>query len=212
MSHPVIVVGSGGHAKVLIDALLIQNFRVLGITDKDLSKEDNKVLGVPVIGGDDVIFQYHPSKILLVNGIGSATGTSLRKELFDKFKNMGFSFLNLIHPSAIFANDVELAEGTQIMAGAVIQTGSFVGKNSIINTKVSIDHDCLIGNHVHIAPGVTLSGGVTVKDCTHIGTGATVIQGIHIGRNCLIGAGSLVNKDVPDGSKVFGVPAKVVIR
>jgi len=94
------------------------------------------------------------------------------------------------------------------MAGSVIQPGSVIKKNTIINTKVSVDHDCIIGAHVHLAPGVTISGGVCVEDAVHIGTGALVIQGIHIGKKCLIGAGSLVLNNIKEGSTVFGLPAR----
>jgi UDP-perosamine 4-acetyltransferase len=94
------------------------------------------------------------------------------------------------------------------MAGAVIQSGSRIGINSIINTRASVDHDCVIGNHVHISPGVTLSGGVEIGTCSHIGTGSTVIQGIVIGNSCLAAAGAVVTKDVIAGVKVRGVPAR----
>jgi acetyltransferase-like isoleucine patch superfamily enzyme len=83
-----------------------------------------------------------------------------------------------------------------------------VGHNSIINTRASVDHDCVIGAHVHLAPGVTLSGGVTVGEGTHIGTGAVVIQGMTIGPRAIVGAGAVVVADVPAGAVVLGVPAR----
>ena len=98
------------------------------------------------------------------------------------------------------------------MAGVVIQPSSMIGRNAIINTRASVDHDCIIGDHVHIAPGVTLSGAVRVEEGAHVGTGCTVIQGVQIGRNSTIGAGSLVLKDVPARTTVYGVPGRVVQR
>ena len=92
------------------------------------------------------------------------------------------------------------------MAGAVINIGTRVEDNAIINTRASVDHDCHIGRHVHIAPGCTLSGGVSVGDETLIGTGSSVIQGISIGQRCLIGAGGNVLRDVPDNGKGYGWP------
>lgn len=215
MRLPVIVIGSGGHAKVLIEALLLNNVKVLGIADADLTQKGKSILGISVIGDDNAVFKHVPGEIQLVNGIGSVGLPIKRQRVFDKFKDKGFNFTSVIHPSAVIASDAEIYEGAQIMAGVVIQPGSRIGKDAIVNTKASIDHDCSIGDHVHISPGVTLSGGVTVGDIVHIGTGVTVIQGIKIGNNSLIGAGSVVINNVPDNDEVAGVPARsinIVIR
>lgn len=212
MSMPVIVIGGGGHARVLIDALLASSVTVAGIADPDPSLVSTKILGVPVLGGDEIISSFPAGEIRLVNGIGSVGVLERRKLLFEKFKNMGYIFSSVIHPTAVIANTVELGEGVQVMAGAVIQTGSRIGMNSIINTRSSVDHDCIIGDHSHIAPGVTLSGEVTIGKGSHIGTGATLIQGVCIGEMALVGAGSLVLKKVLSGSTVMGVPARMVKR
>ena len=212
MSIPVIVLGAGGHARVLIDTLLTTDINVVGITSinpKDINKELN---GINVIGDDEVISRYSPESVHLVNGIGSTGEIEKRKELFDYFKERGYSFASVIHPSAVISPDVQLNEGVQVMAGTVIQTGSKIKKNTIINTKVSVDHDCIIGSHVHLAPGVTISGGVQVADDVLIGAGTTIIQGVRIGKKCSIGAGSLVLNNVKDGVTVFGVPAREVKR
>lgn len=209
---PIIVIGAGGHAKVLIDTLLDQNKNIIGIVDKEVSKTKNGLLGIQVLGTDDVVLQYQAEDISLVNGIGSVEHTHLRKNVNDHFKQRGYSFTRVIHSSAIIAKDVICGEGVQVMAGAIIQTGSRIGMNTIINTKASIDHDCKIGAHVHIAPGVTISGGVQIGDGVHIGTGATLIQGIKVGPNSVIGAGSVVIRDVMSGTAVVGVPAAVLDR
>ncbi|MBZ0156716.1 MAG: acetyltransferase [Alphaproteobacteria bacterium] len=207
MILPVIIIGGGGHAKVLLDTLYLNGIEVLGIVEADPEKRGKTLLNTPIIGGDDAILIYEPGNIELVNGIGSVNLPSKRRVVFDKFKEAGFAFAKVIHPSAVIASDAEISEGIQIMAGAVIQPGCRIGKNAIINTKVSIDHDCLIDNHVHIAPGVTVSGGVRIGTGAHVGAGTTIIQGVNIGSNCVIGAGSLVIRDIPDGAKVMGVPA-----
>ena len=207
---PVIVLGAGGHAKVLIDTLLALSVELIGIVDSASVPEQRSVLGIPVIGNDETVLNYPIDKVRLVNGLGSVTSTFDRKRLFVHFKSKGYCFAGIIHPSAVIARKVNLAEGVQVMAGAVIQPGCVLGENTIVNTGASVDHDCLIGTHIHLAPGVTLCGGVEVGSGTHISTGATVIQGIRIGEGSLIAAGALVTEDVPDNVTVMGIPAKVV--
>jgi len=209
MNKPILVLGAGGHAKVLIDALKLRCIEILGLIEQEAPTTSPYVLGLPIIGDHNKVFQYKPESILLVNGLGTTGNTDRRKILFLQFKNRGYKFSQVIHPSAVIGSEVELCEGAQIMAGAVIQAGARVGVNSIINTHASIDHDCVIGDHVHIAPGVALSGGVHIGNGCHIGTGATIIQNIHVGDNSLIGAGALVNHNIPANAKAIGVPARV---
>ncbi|MGE5397974.1 MAG: acetyltransferase [Chitinophagales bacterium] len=208
MKIPVIVIGSGGHARVLLDILQLLAVPVIGVTDII----PRQIPGAPYLGNDEAILDYRTDAIQLVNGLGSVNSTRKRRLVFERFSLAGFSFASLIHPSATISPGVRIAEGGQVMAGAVLQPGSNIGANTIVNTRASIDHDCDIGSHVHLAPGVTLSGGVRVGDETHIGTGAVVIQSVKIGSSCLIGAGSLVLKDIPPGSIAYGSPARVVGR
>jgi sugar O-acyltransferase (sialic acid O-acetyltransferase NeuD family) len=210
MSLPVIVLGAGGHAKVLVDALLACSALIAGIVDPDPAQAGSELLGVPVLGDDDLVREFPPEEITLVNGLGSVGLPVARRRVFERFKGLGYGFAAVVHPSAVVAPDVVPGEGAQVMAGAVIQAGCCIGANSIVNTRASVDHDCSLGDHVHLAPGVTLSGGVTIGAGSHLGTGATVIQGIRIGAGCLVGAGSLVLRDVEPGTSVRGVPARVV--
>lgn len=209
MTRPLIVIGAGGHAKVLIEALLHAGMPLAGIVDADPARHGTTLLDQPIHGGDDFVLALSPTEVLLVNGLGSIADPSLRIRIFETFKGHAYCFETVIHPSAIVANDTLFGEGVQVMAGTVIQPGCRLGDNSIINTGATLDHDCLIGKHVHIAPGVTLSGGVTVGEKAHIGTGATVIQGISIGPKAVVGAGAVVIRDVAANSTVSGVPAKV---
>ena len=208
MTLPVLVIGAGGHAKVLIEALLASSAVIAGIVDSDRSLAGSMVLGVPVLGGDEVVGEFPPEEIHLVNGLGSTGLPGARRRIFDEFRGLGYYFASVVHPSAIVASDVVLHEGAQVMAGAVIQPGASIGGNSIVNTRASVDHDCVIAAHVHVAPGVTMSGGVRVGEATHIGTAAAVIQGVSIGRGCLVAAGAVVTRDIADGAKVRGVPAR----
>ena len=201
--NSVIIIGNGGHAKVLCDCLTCMNIEVLGFIDESGSAD--------VLGDDawleenaDEYKSSHP----LVNGIGSTTLPTQRQEIFEKYKALGFKFLTVIHPSAIIAQDIAIEEGAQIMAGAILQSNTTVGANAIINTRASIDHDCTIGAHTHIAPGCTLSGNVTIGETSHIGTCSTIIQSITIGSNALAAAGSVIVNNVPDNAKIKGHPAQ----
>jgi sugar O-acyltransferase (sialic acid O-acetyltransferase NeuD family) len=210
METPVIILGGGGHAKVLIDTLLLQSISIIGIVLPSTENKSKKIMGIEIIGEESELDKYSPDQVELVNGVGSIGSMTKRKEVYERFTLLGYRFANVVHPSAIIASDVELSEGVQVMAGAIIQTGCRIGANTIINTKASVDHDCLINNHVHISPGSTLSGGVRVHQGVHIGTGATIIQGIVIGESSLVSAGAVVVKDVNVGATVVGVPAREV--
>ena len=204
------IIGAGGHAKVLIQSLKLVGYFPTGCSSVTPSEVGSSVLGIPVIADDALLSAESPTTTVLVNGVGTVSvAPNPRTRVFETWKSRGFKFLTVIHPGTIIAEDVTVGEGAQIMAGAIIQPGSVIGANTIINTSASIDHDCHIEEHVHIAPGSVLSGGVHVGAGTFMGTGTRVIQNISIGRHALIGAGALVIRNVPEGTSVRGVPAKV---
>lgn len=205
-----IIIGAGGHARVLLDALQERGLPVYGLTDIDPLLRGQPVLNVPVIGDDSVISLYPLLTTLLVNGIGSIDSTAIRRAVFERFKRPGFSFLTVAHPSAVISSHATFGEGVQVMAGAVVQPGVRLGDNTIVNTRASVDHDCVIGAHCHIAPGATLSGAVQVGDGTHIGTGAVIKQGVKIGAGCLVAAGAVVIHNLEDGERVCGVPSRAL--
>lgn len=204
---PVIVLGGGGHARVLIDLLTACSRSIVGYTHSEDTLGES-LYGVPCLGRDDTIHEFDTDGVELVNAIGSTGVPTVRARLFETYHGLGFTFATLVHPSALVSRHAVLAEGVQVMAGAVVQAGARLGRNVIVNTRASVDHDCTIGDHVHIAPGVTLSGAVQIGEVTHIGTGASVIQGIHIGTHCLVGAGAVVVRDAADHASVMGVPGR----
>lgn len=210
INRPLIVIGGGGHAKVIISTLKLLNENILGITDNDLKNHQKELMGIPFIGNDDMVLKYHPNDIHLVNGIGGIRSGKTRRELFEHFKKQGYLFKNVIHPSVIIAEDVKLGEGVQIMAGSIIQTNCEIENNTLINTQVVVDHDTFIGQNTHVAPGAVLSGNVHIHENVHVGVGAVLIQGVQIGKNSTIGAGAVVINDVPEDATTVGVPAKVI--
>ena len=195
MKKPIIVLGAGGHASVLIELLLKLGYPILGVC----ALIPSSVRGYPHIaylGQDNILEQYSPFDVRLVNGLGaiSVEKNIARRKLFEHYKGLGFSFETLIHPSAIVATTAQIKEGAQIMAGCIIQSNVIIENNCIVNTGASIDHDCHLGHSVHVAPRGVLSGGVILGDNVMIGVGAAIIQSIKVEANVMIRAGSTVVK------------------
>ena len=203
---PVILIGGGGHAKVLADTLRLLEIPILGIVDPQLSH--SPFFDIPCLGSDEAVFDYSPDKVNLVNGIGSVCSLANRKRVYEKFKHHHYTFQSVIHPSAVIASQVQLGEGVQLMAGSVLQVGVHLGNNSLVNTAATVDHDSQVGHHVHIGPGVTISGSVLVQDEVHIGCGAVIIQQMTVGFGAVIAAGAVVVSHVNSKVLVQGVPAK----
>lgn len=209
MERVILVLGGGGHARVVIDALRQLSRVPFGIIDPNL-RAGSEVYGIPVLGGDEVVASYHPDDVELVNAVGSTHLPFRRRNLFDRFAKLGYKFASVIHPAAVVAPDVVLGAGVQVMAGAVVQSGAVLGDNVLINTKASVDHGSHVGAHTHVAPGATICGDVRIGEGSLIGSGAVIIQGIEIGSGVVVGAGSVVVSHVADNTQVLGVPARVV--
>src|SRR3990167_2968395 len=141
MNKSVFIIGAGGHAKVLIDALHASNIPIKGVLEKNAELFGKKILN-ELIASEEILSEYSPEEVLLVNAVGSTNCLQLRRDIFNHYKKSGYAFLSVIHPKAYVAEDVQYAEGCQIMAGCVIQPGCRMGMNVILNTQASIDHDC----------------------------------------------------------------------
>lgn len=209
MKEKIILIGGGGHAKVLIDLIRTNGqFEITGILDSGL-KIGSLVLGISVLGSDNLLSELYSKGIKSACiAVGSIKNNDKRKLLFENGRGCGFDIPFLIHPKAIVSKEAIISKGTQIMASAIIQTSSLIGDNTIINTGAIIEHDCKVGNHVHICPGAIISGGCSINDGAFIGAGATIMQSLNIGRNAVVAAGAVVINNVPDGVEVKGVPAK----
>lgn len=203
----VVVLGGGGHAFVVIEALLCANVEVIGFTSRRDDYAD--ILGVPLLGDDDALIKLkHDGVEHFAVGMGSVGDTFLRRKLAETGLSAGLKPFTVVHTKAIIARGVELGQGVQVMAGAIINPSSSIGDFSIINTGAIVEHHCSVGAFSHVSPSSTLLGNCQVGSDSHIGASATVLQGLHVGDNVMIGAGAVVISDVPSGFKVVGVPAK----
>ena len=205
LSKPVLVIGGGGHASVLVEILKENNTPILGLVCPEKISDKPVFSGIKHIKFDDHILDYPAREIDLVNAIGVLPGELNRKKIFQKYLDIGYKFATVISKQAIVSNFCRFAEGVQIMPGAVVNSGVIVGENSIINTSATIEHDCIVGQHCHVAPGAVLCGSVKLGADTFVGANATLIQSIEIGERATIGAGSLVRRDVASDSKLYGI-------
>jgi sugar O-acyltransferase (sialic acid O-acetyltransferase NeuD family) len=202
---PLLIVGAGGHARVLIDIAEKQaRYRVVGLIDEQPCLAGTALLGYPVLGGGELLHREDmPSHAIVAIGAPEA-----RAAWQEHLEALGFQLAVLVHPSAQVGRDVRLGAGTVLMAGTAVNPGTRLGRGVIVNTGASIDHDCEIGDFVHVAPGARLAGGVRVGSQAHVGIGACVIQNVAIGAGAVVGAGAAVVRPVPDGLTVVGVPAR----
>jgi sugar O-acyltransferase (sialic acid O-acetyltransferase NeuD family) len=208
MKRDLLVIGGGGHAKVVIDlALRSGAWRITGVLDDAEGAMGKSVLGCEVLGGTGRISQYSAGGSSFVVAIGS---NAVRERLQATSTSAGLVAATLIHPSAIVAESARIGEGAVVMAGVVINADARIGKGVIVNTGAVIDHDCQLGDYCHVAPGVKLCGSVSIGSRSLVGVGASVIPGIVIGSDCVIGAGAAVVSQVPNGNRVVGVPARVI--
>ncbi len=198
-----IVIGAGGYARGVIEVLRASNIPISGITDSAQELWGQMVSDLPVLGNDEVLLTLDPATTALTNGLGNTAtrhgpGLDVRANVFERFLKLGYAFPAVRHPSTTIASNAVLSVGCQIMAGAIIQAGTVIGQNVIVNLGVVIDHDCIISDHVHIAPGAVLCGNVKVGARSHIGAGAIIIQNVTVGSGVVIAAGAIVTRDTED--------------
>jgi UDP-perosamine 4-acetyltransferase len=204
-----IVLCAGGHARVVIEALLSRGTRPAAVTDRDSARVGTLLGGIPITGPDEDILKMQIDQVELANGLGnraskSSSGLSARRELFQRFAALGYAFPVISHASAVIASDAVLSDGAQVMAGAIIQPAARLGRNVLVNTRAVVEHDCQVGDHAHIAPGAVLCGGAVVGEGAHVGAGAIVLGGISVGAGSVVAAGAVVARNVEAGAFAGG--------
>ena len=212
MREKLLIIGAGGHSKVLLETAISTNlydeYAFLDDCYRD-EGEDLFVLGWPILGNTNCILRKL-IKNKFNNAIVAIGNNKKRLEYIDELEKNNFKIPSLIHASAIISPSSKVNKGSVIFSNSVIQAGVTIGVGVIINTSSSIDHDCIINDGAHICPGVNLAGGVNVGRLSMVGIGASVIQNIKIGEEVIIGAGSVVINNLKNKMKVAGVPARLI--
>jgi UDP-perosamine 4-acetyltransferase len=209
-----VILGGGGHARVLIDAL--QENRSphgLAVVDRDAARWGTTLFDVPIVGGDECIGRLVADGAThFIVGLGASADNGPRRRLFDAALAAGLVPLTIIHPRASVSRRAQIGRGSQLLAGAIVNAGAIVGEHVIVNSGAIVEHDCTVGDHAHIATGARLASGVRVGAGAHVGAGATVRQLIVIGEDAIVGAGAVVVKNVAPRQIVAGVPAAPLER
>ena len=203
----IVIVGCGGHGRVVADNLRAAGQPAFGFLD---DAAIGLVGGLPVLGGvaliDDPAFL---DRYAVIVAIGD---NAVRRGLAGRVLYRGGRLALAIHPAAVIAADVDVGAGSVVMAGAVINTGSRIGRFAIVNTGATVDHDNLIADGVNISPGCHLAGAVQCEADVFLGTGVTIIPRIRVGPGAIVAAGATVIRDVDPSTMVAGCPATVRCR
>jgi sugar O-acyltransferase (sialic acid O-acetyltransferase NeuD family) len=207
----IVVIGSMGHAKVIIDSIeKARLYEIAGIIDTNRA-EGEKVLGYTVLGGDDDL----PDLIddaEISGGVIAIGDNCTRAKVVDQIRDLipDFRFVSVVHPDGSIARGVTIGQGTVVMAGVRINTDAVVGNFCILNTNASLDHDSRLGNFASLAPNAATGGNTIIEEGVAIGIGATVSHGVTIGKHTIVGAGAVVLTDLTEHVVAFGTPAKPV--
>jgi sugar O-acyltransferase (sialic acid O-acetyltransferase NeuD family) len=208
MSTRYIVIGAGGHAAVLVDALLASGSEVLGLTDADPARQGSEVCGRSVLGDDSALARFDSRDVSLANGVGAVGDCTLRRQVQARLESSGWKFATVRHPSAVVSQFARVGVGAQLLAGCVVQPRASVAKGCIVNTRAVVEHDVTLGEFTHVAPGAVICGDVRVGAFCHVGAGAVIRQGISIGDGTVMGAGAVIVDHHPGGGVLIGVPAR----
>ncbi len=197
--NKLIIIGAGGHGKVIADNALKNGYTDIAFIDDNCA---DTCMGFAVVGTISDIESLNNGKTDFIIGIGN---NAIRQSIAEKYD---VNWIKLIHPSAQIAVNASVGKGTVVMANAVINAAATVGEHCIINTSSIVEHDNVIENYVHLSPRVALGGEVKIGADSHIGIGATVSNNIEVCDNCIIGAGAVVVSSIHSKGTYVGVPAQ----
>ena len=200
-SYRVIILGAGGHARVVADAVRASGGQVVAWADRK-SGYLQQIDGIPVIGEEEALARRE--EVSYVIGIGD---NAIRRRLAEQYS---LNWQTVCHPSAVISASAIIGPGSVILPGAVVNAGAVIGAHCIINTHAVAEHDARIGAFTHLSPGAVLGGNVTLGEEVHIALGATVRNQISIASGTVVGAGAVVVRDISQSGVYVGVPARKI--
>ncbi len=202
----VIILGNGGHSKVIQDIIYsIKGIEIIAILDDKykVEKHENGIIYAPFVSLKSFLDQE--AKVVIAIG-----DNKLRKNIVNSIDIKKEQYLTVVHPSAVVSTSTRIGYGTVVMPNVVINAQAQIGDHCVINTGAIIEHDNQIGDYTHVSPNATLTGNVLVEEGAHIGASATIIPGIKVGGWSIVGAGSTVIHNIPSLSTVVGCPARII--
>lgn len=205
---PIHVIGAGGHAKVVVDALL-----ACGIApDRIRVSDNNPQLAGTLLAGMRVA---HPA---LGPGMAGAWfhvaigNGAVRGALHRELLALGARPLAVCHPRAVRSPFASVGQAVFLAANAVVGPDAVLGDGVIVNHGAVVDHDCEVGAFSHVAPNATLAGAVRVGAQVLVGAGARLLPGVRVGDLAVVGAGAVVIKNIPPAHTAIGVPAVFIVK
>ncbi|MDN3679450.1 acetyltransferase [Vibrio tapetis subsp. quintayensis] len=208
--YPIVMIGGGGHASVLIDILLQQGKEILAVVSPEDISQRAVFSGITHLKNDDDVLDFPKDQVRLVNGVGMMPRSGLKRKVNEYFLSLGYQFETVISNSALVSPFSNVEVGAQILSMSIVQAGSTIGSHCIVNTGALIEHDCNVGAYTHIAPKATLCGQVVTEENAYIGAGAVVIQGLSIGQGAVVGSGVNLSKSLAANTTAY--PARALIR
>ena len=209
MSNRLLVYGAGGHGKVVADVAERTGHVVAAFVDDGPGRDGSTFFGAPVVSWARVLAESGTfGGCLVALAIGD---NAVRERIHLRISQQGFRAVTLLHDRAVVARSARIAEGTVVMAGAIVNPDAVVGQGAILNTSCVVEHDCHVGDYAHLSPGATLGGAVRVGQRAHLGLGASVLPGVAIADGTRVGAGAVVTRDIAEPVTVVGVPARVLV-
>lgn len=207
----VVIIGAGGHAKVVADIVLRSpSVTLAGFVDDNVPT-GTKVLSGRVLGPVEVLEQLVETDMITAAIVGVGDNAQ-RQRLVEQvtYRTPTLTWINAIHSSVVIGDDVTIGDGVALLAGAVVQPGARVGNHTILNTRAALDHDSTLGDFASLGPGAMTGGTSSVGARSFVGMGGVVLHGRRVGDDTVVGAGAVVIEDLPDGVVAHGIPARVV--
>lgn len=201
-----VLVGAGGHGKVVANSAELDGFRVVGFLDDDERAWGSSNSYGSVLGGLELLGSLRDIELIVCIG----SGIAIRQIVHRVQSQVTVRWATVIHPSSIIARTANVGVGTAILGGSAVTVDTSVGRHCTVSGNSVVGHDNVLHDYVHVGPGATVCGNVEIGTGAFLGAGCTVLPGVEIGEWATIAAGAVVTARVPAGATVCGVPARVV--